>query len=310
MKIRPKKSTHLKRAIVFLSFGFTILLSSCYGDGIDPDPEVETLISNFAANGAVSVDRQGTIYVSEYGRFVETGGSGTRVFKLSPHGKVLDTITGLSGPMGTAKDSKGNLFINNDNNTVRGQVLKISPNKEREVIASIEGWPSSMAIDYEDNLYISNYTAPTVHKITPDGTVSVYAEDPRLLGGVGIDLDSKGNVIVANFYTATIYSIDKNGEVSLIANIPDIVIQNFGIGYITVINDVIYATGIAVNYIYSVSMDGTIETIAGNGEAAQVDGPLLEASFSNPNGIAANKFRKTLYISEYTGVGGVRKIKL
>ncbi len=300
-----------KRTFRWISLCSVLIgLISCYGDGIDPDLEVETLISNFAANGAVSVDRNGDVYVSEYGRFVDTGGSGTRIFKLDARGNILDTIQGLSGPMGTAKDSKGNLFVNNANNTVNGQVLKITPTAEREVIATIDGWPSSMTIDKHDNLYISNYTAPTVHKISANGEVIEYANDPRLLGGVGIDLDSKGNVIVANFYTADIYSINKNGEISLIANIPDIVIQNFGIGYITVINDIIFATGIAVNYIYKVTMDGKVETIAGNGEALQADGLLLEASFSNPNGIAANKRTKTLYISEYTGVGGLRKINL
>ncbi|MEW7289205.1 hypothetical protein [Aquimarina sp. 2304DJ70-9] len=300
----------MKTLSLFVLLSTPLLLSSCYGEGVDPDPEVETLISDFAANGAVSVDRNGNIYVSEYGRFVDTGGSGTRIFKLSPRGKILDTIQGLSGPMGTAKDTNGNLYVNNANNTVNGQVLKIAPDGDRTVIATIDGWPSSMAIDHEDNLYISNYTAPTVHKISSNGEVTVYANDPRLFGGVGIDLDSKGNVIVANFYTADIYSIDQNGQISLIANIPDIVVQNFGIGYITVINDVIYATGIAVNYIFKVSLDGTVETIAGNGEAAQVDGPLLEASFSNPNGIAFNKYLRTIYISEYTGVGGLRIIKL
>ncbi|WP_062060676.1 hypothetical protein [Aquimarina longa] len=303
-----------KRFIKIITLGTVMslltILISCYGDGITPDLEVETLISNFAANGAVSVDRNGDIYVSEYGRFVDTGGSGTRIFKLNSRGKILDTIKGLSGPMGTAKDSKGNLFVNNANNTINGQVLKITPSGEREVIAVIDGWPSSMAIDRQNNLYISNYTAPTVHKISANGEITEYANDPRLLGGVGIDLDSKGNVIVANFYTADIYSINQKGEISLIANIPDIVIQNFGIGYITVINDVIFATGIAVNYIYKVTMDGKIETIAGNGEAAQVDGPLLEASLSNPNGIAANKWSKVIYISEYTGIGGLRKINL
>ena len=291
-------------------FSLIILLISCSGNPIDPESEVETLISNFAANGAVSVDSNGDIYVSEYGRFVDTGGSGTRIFKLSPEGRVLDTIQGLIGPMGTAKDSHGNLYVNNANNTVNGQVLKITPSEEREVIATIDGWPSSMTIDEHDNLFISNYTAPTVHKISANGEVTEYANDPRLFGGVGIDLDSKGNVIVANFYTADIFSINQSGEVSLIANIPDIVIQDFGIGYITVINDVIFATGIAVNYIYKVSMDGEIETIAGTGESNQVDGPLLEASFSNPNGIATNKSSQILYISEYTGVGGLRKIDL
>ncbi|AXT51677.1 hypothetical protein D1818_12820 [Aquimarina sp. BL5] len=302
---------HFKRTFKWISLcSVLIALISCYGDGIDTKLEVETIVSNFAANGAVSVDRNGDVYVSEYGRFVDTGGSGTRVFKLDARGRILDTIQGLSGPMGTAKDSKGNLFVNNANNTINGQVLKITPTGEREVITTIDGWPSSMTIDRQDNLYISNYTVPTVHKISATGEVIEYANDPRLLGGVGIDLDSKGNVIVANFYTADIYSIDKNGEISLIANIPDIVIQNFGIGYITVINDVIFATGIAVNYVYKVTMNGKIEIIAGNGEAAQVDGLLLEASFSNPNGIAANKRTKTLYISEYTGAGGLRKIDL
>ncbi len=309
MRTLLKKVAHVTTSLALL-FSILLLHLSCSGDGINPDPEVKTLISDFAGNGAVSVDRIGNVYVSEYGRFVDTGGSGTRIFKLSPKGKILDTILGLSGPMGTAKDSKDNLYVNNANNTVNGQVLQIKPNGDREIIATIDGWPSSMTIDSYDNLYISNYTAPTVHKISSSGEMTLYANDPRLLGGVGIDLDSKGNVIVANFYTADIYSIDKKGEISLIANIPDIVIQNFGIGYITVINDTIYATGIAVNYIYKISMNGEIEILAGTGEVGQVDGPLLEASFHNPNGIAANKYTKTLYISEYTGSGGVRKIKL
>ncbi len=309
MKVHSKNN--FVRAVWFtLVLGIPLLVSSCYGDGVDPDPEVETMISDFPANGALSLDRKGNIYISEYGRFVDTGGSGTRIFKISPKGRILDTIQGLSGPLGTATDSKGNLYVNNANNTVNGQVLRVSPDGDRDVIATIDGWPSSMTIDHNDNLFISNYTAPTVHKISADGVVTVLANDPRLFGGVGIDLDSKGNVIVANFYTADIYSIDNNGEISLIANIPDIVIQNFGIGYITVVNDVIYATGIAVNYVYKVSLDGTIETFAGTGENAQVDGPLLEASFVNPNGITFDHYSKTLYISEYTGVGGVRKIKL
>ncbi len=301
------KSSSILFAIVLV---FSTVLISCHDEVIDKERELETVISNFAGNGAVSVDKQGNVYVSEYGRFVNTGGNGSRIFKFSPEGTILDTIKGLSGPMGTAKDSKGNLYVNNDNNTVRGQVLRISPGGEREVIAAIDGWPSSMTIDTNDNLYISNYTAPTINKVTKDGQVSVYASDPRLAGTVGIDLDSKGNVIVANFATADIFSINSQGEIRLIANIPNIVVQDFGIGYLTIIDDYIFATGIAVNYIYKVSLDGEIEIIAGNGEAAQTDGLVLEASLSNPNGIAANKTTKTLYITEYTGVGGLRKIEL
>ena len=283
---------------------------SCTGDDVERVSEVKTIVNDFAGNGAVSVGRSGTIYVSEYGVFRETGGDGTRIFRFDQRGRLRDTIQGLSGPMGTAEDSYGNLFVNNDNNLVRGQVLKITPQGTRTVIAEIEGWPSSMAIDYQDNLYISNFTAPTVHKITPDGQVSVLATDPRLAGGVGIDLDSQGNVIVANFSTADFLSITPDGSVSLLTTIPDIVFQDFGIGYLNILNDTIYATGIAVNYIYKVNLDGTFEIIAGNGEAAQVDGPLREASFSNPNGIAVDKKRELLYVTEFSGMGGLRKVEL
>jgi len=87
---------HFKRTFKWISLcSVLIALISCYGDGIDPKLEVETIVSNFAANGAVSVDRNGDVYVSEYGRFVDTGGSGTRVFKLDATGRILDTIQGL-----------------------------------------------------------------------------------------------------------------------------------------------------------------------------------------------------------------------
>ena len=305
-----KAKIQLRHLVLSIIFFTTLIGISCTGDDIERTPEVKTVVNNFDGNGAVSVGRSGTIYVSEYGVFRETGGDGTRIFRFDKKGRLRDTIQGLSGPMGTAEDSYGNLFVNNDNNLVRGQVLKITPEGTRTVIAEINGWPSSMAIDGKDNLYISNFTAPTVHKITPEGQISVLATDPRLAGGVGIDLDSQGNIIVANFSTADILSITPGGIVTLITTIPDIVFQDFGIGYLTVLNDTIYATGIAVNYIYEIHLDGTFKIIAGNGEAAQVDGPLLEASFSNPNGIAVDKKRRLLYTTEFSGPGGLRRVEL
>lgn len=167
-----------------------------------------------------------------------------------------------------------------------------------------------MTIDKEDNLYINNYTKPTIHKISSDGKAEVFVEDERLAGCVNIDLDSEGNLIVSNFVTADIFKIDQEKNITLIANIPNIVVQDFGIGYLAVVDDVIYATGIAVSKIFKVSMDGKVEVFAGTGEAGQTDGQLLEATISNPNGIAADKENKILYISEWTGVGGVRKIQL
>ncbi|MEM1328275.1 MAG: hypothetical protein AAGI23_20140 [Bacteroidota bacterium] len=321
-----KFNTTLRFAFLLCLCSFSSLLFSCEKEEMvtDPPPEEEeevfeeeekelqltTIISNFPANGAVSVDDEGNVYVSEYGTLIGRSGNGRRIFKLSPTGEILETLTDMSGPMGTKKDSKGNLYVNNDNNMIRGQVTQITPEGEREIFAPILGWPSSITIDPQDNLYITNYTKPTIHKITPDGTAAVFVEDDRLAGCVGIDLDSECNLIVSNFVTADIYKIDQEKNITLIANIPDIVVQNFGIGYLAVVDDVIYATGIAVSKIFKVSMDGEVEVFAGTGEAGQTDGKVLEATLSNPNGIGADKQNKILYISEWTGVGGVRKIEL
>ena len=272
--------------------------------------KVETLVANFPANGALSVDADGNVYVSEYGVYTQTGGNGTRNFKISPSGKVLDSIIGLSGPMGSIKDSKGNFYVNNDNNTQRGIVLKIDTNGKRTNFAEVPGWPSCMAIDRNDHLYITNYNAPEIYKINPQGEKEVYVKDNRLKGSVGVDFDSKGNLIVANFTTAAIFSINKKGEIREIATLKPIVVQGWGIGYLTVVDDQIYVTGIAVNKIYRVSLEGEVFRFAGNGTPKSKDGPLQQASFARPNGIASDKKHKILYISEYGRGGGIRKIQL
>ncbi|MDY8136992.1 SMP-30/gluconolactonase/LRE family protein [Aquimarina sp. 2201CG5-10] len=297
-------------SLVFVLVITVIVSISCHGDGFDPEFEVETIVSDFSGNDAVSVDRRGNIYVSEYGQFTNTGGNGTRVLKVSQDGDLTEFLTDLTGPLGNAFDNQGNFYVNDANNTVSGNVVKITPDGTRTILATIDGWPTGMTLDRNNNIYVSNFLSPTVHKITQDGEVTVYATDPRLTGGVGIDFDRQGNLIVGNFSTADIVSIDKNGSVSLIANIPDIVINGFGIGYITVVGNSIFATGIAVNKIFKVSLDGEIKVFAGTGEAAVIDGLVLEASFNGPNGITSDKYGKAIYVSEFGGTGALRKIKL
>ncbi|MEL6812136.1 MAG: hypothetical protein AAFP76_12460 [Bacteroidota bacterium] len=272
--------------------------------------KIETLIDNFPANGYVQVDTDGNLYVSEYGIFRGTGGSGTRVYKISPQGKVMDSITHLSGPMGTVKDEAGNLYINNDNNTKRGTILKIDKTGKRSDFSAVKGWPIAMKSNDSSTFYFTNYNSPEIYKMDLDGNVSVHVKNDDFIGTAGLDFDSEDNLIVANFITAKIFSISPQGNIKLIAHLEDIVVNGWGIGYITIVDDFIYATGIAVNKIFKVSMNGDVERFAGNGDAKGKNGYLLEASLYHPNGIAGDKKNRILYISEYAPKGGIRKIKL
>lgn len=307
-----KRTQNIKIKVItfFAILGVSMTLTSCHGDGIDPNPEVETVISDFAGNDAVTVDRKGNVYVSEFGQFVGSNGSGTRVFKIARNGDVTEFITGLTGPLGNSIDKYGNFYVVNGSGNGSGDVLKITPDGTKTVLATIDGFPSGLTLDYQNNVYVSNFGTPTVHRITQEGEVSVYASDPRLAGGVGINFDYKGNLVVGNFATADILSINPEGNVSLIATIPNAVVSGFGIGYITVTGNSVFATGIGVNKIFRVTLDGEVEEFAGTGDPAVVDGPASEASFNGPNGISVDKFGKALYISEFGGAGAVRKITL
>ncbi|NHF60872.1 hypothetical protein FK220_016075 [Flavobacteriaceae bacterium TP-CH-4] len=304
-----------KSTVLFIAF-ITVFFTGCVKDfighgGGKKTLKVKTIIgTDFPANDGLHVAPDGTLYASNFGVFDPALGkyNGTQVFEIDKRG-VKVKAEGLEAPMGSAEDSNGNLYFNTENNNdaVSGVLVKVAPDGSSSKITEIPGWPSGVTIDEQDVLYIANFFAPTIHKVLPDGTISILATDDRLFGCVGIDVDDEGNIITANFFTADILKVTQEGEVSLIANIPNTT-QGFAIGYMTLFEDDIYATGISENVIYKVGFDGTTEVFAGTGENGSVDGKLNEASFSAPNGIAADERRRILYISQY-GEPGLRAIK-
>ena len=312
------KLTRLLQLLLFLTFSIVLLACGDDDTSVDDideptDPaetvlEVETLVTSIASNDAVTVDSDGNIYTSEFGEFGSNGGSGTRILKITPDGTVSDFITGLQGPLGTTIDDDGNFYVVDANTGSSGNVIKVNPNGEKTNLATINGWPAGIVQDDGDNLLVSNFSLGIISKISADGTLSTLVEDSRLAGCVGIVLDDDGNILLGNYNTGDILSVTPSGTVSLIATIDDIV-QNFGIGYITYHDDFIYATGIGTHKIFSVSLAGEVEVFAGNGAAVTLDGPLLEASFKNPNGIGIDKENDILYIQDW-GALALRKIEL
>jgi len=300
-----------KGALLIVS---TVLLTtSCIKDFIgkgDPNRElqVETLTTDLEGENidALTVDKEGNIYASQFGNFSGGNGDGTTIFRIDREGNTSEFLTDLAGPLGNAIDSEGNFYVvNNNSGGTSGDVLKVSPDGTRTLLATIEGFPSGLTLDGDDNLYVSNFGTPTVHKITPTGEISIYATDDRLAGGVGIDFNSNGSLIVGNFSTADILKINTTGEVELITNIPDIE----SIGYLIVSNNKIFATGISVHKVFEVTMDGVISEFAGTGEPGEEDGNLLQATFNRPNGITFDKYTQTLFISEFDSPN-IRKIEL
>ncbi len=267
-------------------------------------PLVYTLAKNLDANDALSIDLEGNIYVSNYGNYDNSigKGDGSNALKITAEGEVTNFVSNLSSPVGNAIDNEGNFYVNNDNDFTSGDLLKVSENGTRSIIATIEGYPAGVLRGTNGNFFVSNYSKPVVHEVTAAGEVSTFASDQRLVGGVGIAYDDDGNIIVGNSITGDILSISEEGVVTLIATIPTVVAQSV-IGYITYFDNYVYATGIGSNIIYRVALTGEVIAFAGNGLAASKDGEFGAASFAHPNGITVDKTRKLLYISE-AGVNG------
>lgn len=266
-------------------------------------PEVSTLVSGVLANDAITMDQVGNLYICNYGSYNPNtySGTGSTVVKVTPEGEQSTFITGLIGPVGGAIDMNGNFYVNSGSNAVSGDLIKIDSEGNKSTITTIKGYPSGILIDEDNSLYIANYYGSAITKVTSDGTISEFANDPALVGGVGITFDDNGNILVGNLVTGDILSVSSDGsDISLIATIPTVISQ-YVIGYITFFEGYIYATGLGANKIYRVSLDGQIEEFAGNGQNASIDGVLSQASFSVPNGITVDREKRVLYISEISG---------
>jgi sugar lactone lactonase YvrE len=187
-------------------------------------------------------------------------------------------------PMGLAQDKVGNIFVADaGNNAIR----KITPDGLVSTFAggtegSTNGTgkdaqffkPTDVVINANGDIYVTEVYGHRIRKISPAGIVSNFAGSVE--GNSG-HIDAKG--VEARFYAPAGITIGADGNFYVVE---------------------------ASNYIRKISPDGTVTTLAGNGNAAHIDGTGEEASFYNPNSIDSDT-KGNLYVTEYEQ-NGIRKI--
>ena len=223
-------------------------------------------------------------------------------------------------PMNMAMDSKGNMFVVDSRNfTIR----KVTPTGEVTTFAGYAGdngfedgigvdalfsYPYGIAIDSNDNLFVTDTGNAVIRKITPTGVVTTFAGTVGTDGfkdGTGIDaqfnaingitIDSNDNLFVVDKYNSVIRKITPSGEVTTFAGNPYELGFTDGSGEnarfyfpegITIDSEGnLFVADSANNAIRKITPTQEVTTIAG-GTRGSLDGNGTDAQFFTPRGIA------------------------
>lgn len=181
----------------------------------------------------------------------------------------VGTAAGFNTVVGSSIDAQGNLFIADYYNTA---IRKVTPSGVVTTVVNI-GNPYDVAVDSQGNLYVPQDVSHYIRKITPEGVVSILA-------GSGNATYADGNGTAAAFKSPSGVTVDSQGNV--------------------------YVADRRNHRIRKVTSAGVVTTVAGNGTAALVDGPALQASFNEPIGIAIDA-SDNLYVADWAN-NAIRKI--
>jgi len=194
----------------------------------------------------------------------------------------------FSMPAGIAVDAAGNAYVAEANNSV---IRKISPQGVVSTLAGQHGVagsdngqgtaaafnaPYDVALDSAGNLFVADFGNNCIRKITPNGTVSVFAGIP---GGGG--------------WT------DGPGASALFSGPESLVMASDGN---------LYVADTWNSVIRKITPDGAVSTYAGSGNYALTDGIGTAADFAGPSGITEDSSGHLIVADTYNSA--IRTIEL
>ncbi len=235
---------------------YSSLISPIAGTGIrgtdgDGGNAIEAKLSN--PNGIV-VDREGSLYIVDQTviRKVDSDGIITRVAgRLTGGWNIQDGIPAvdysLFNPMDVAVDSIGNFYIaDTDNHMIskvdsNGIITTVAGMKnggyfDNEILASRARfyYPTSIAFDSSDNLYISDQNYHRICKVDKNGILTTVvgiggtygrgysgdggpATNAKLFSPRGIAIDKDDNLYFADYDNHRIRKVDQSGIITTVA---------------------------------------------------------------------------------------------
>jgi len=245
-----------------------------------------TTFTGGSPDDGIAIDSQGSIYASNF--------TGDTVFKFNTSGDMSVFISGLTTPNGLAFDSNDNLYLNDWQPSF---LRRYDSNGNLDDEIFIQGNVAGMikAFDNDDMIY-TRYTANTIHRITPSGSITEVSSDPALNGPVGLAYDEFGNLYVGNYNNREIYMVQANGDLQYVATVG----ASSNLGFIAYAQGKLWGTVLGEHKIYHIDPTNTdVVTLFAGSTAGGNDGTLNEATFNQPNGIAFSDDEQTMYVTDF-----------
>ena len=312
--------------------------------GINSSQDGIGAAASFNQPSGVAVDSSGNIYVADAGnnKIRKVTAAGVVItYAGSGQGGSTDatgTNASFSGPSGVAVDSGGNVYVADAGNS------KIRKVTAAGVVTTLAGsglggytdatgtnasfsYPYGIAVDSSGNVYVAEYGANRIRKVTPAGVVTTLAGSgqagstdatgtnasfyyPR-----GVAVDSSGNVYVAEQLNNKVRKVTAAGVVTTLAGsglggYTDATGTNasfyrpYGVAVDSSGN--VYVADSQNNKIRKVTAAGVVTSLAGSqGGAGNNDGVGVFAAFSSPYGVAVDG-GGNIYVAD-TGNSRIRK---
>ncbi len=239
------------------------------------------------------------------------------------------TKSEMTNPTGVATDSSGNLYFSD---TLSAEVRKISGSNVNAfagtplthgfggdaaaATAAFLAFPSGLAIDSSNNVYIADTFNDRIRKVTTDGNIATFAGNgdtgyagdgglatsATLNGPEGIAIDTQGNIYIADGTNNRVRKVTTDGKITTIAG------SNTAGGFSgdggPAVNALLnHPRGVAVdgagnvyiadcfnNRIRMITKDGLIYTIAGTGAPGYSGdgGPAILAQLRFPASVTVS----------------------
>jgi NHL repeat-containing protein len=247
----------------------------------------------------------------------------------------LATSSRLNNPVSLGLDSAGDVYIVDYNNN---DVEKVTPSGVLSVIAGngtagaptagiatnshLDG-PFGVAVDGSGDVYIASDLDCEVVKVTPAGTLSIFAGDgtcgtpvagtatsTSIGAPLGVAVDPSGNLYIADATEEAIEKVTPSGTLSIVAGIVGVsgaptpgpatsshLYSPQGVATDAAGN--VYVANYDTYQVLEITSSGTLSVVAGTGSyGAPTAGPAASSALEGPYGVAVDG-AGDVYIADY-----------